>query len=247
MLNPSQGPAMRPQSQKSVLTVLALAALVLAGCEPTAPEDVLATNWESAPRDVLSTESRTATLTLSSERGTLSASERKRLFAWLAGFGHGRPGSIHALIRGPGSREQLHRIAMEMIAVGVEPQKIELVPGQPGPWRRAGVTITASRAIAILPDCPGWISHVAAPEDNAIEPGMGCSDTSNLAAMIRDPAELASGESSPYHDGEVGALAVTRYRTDKVKPLPTRNALSVIGGTGSGGAPQENSQGNTPQ
>jgi hypothetical protein len=53
---------------------------------------------------------------------------------------------------------------------------------------------------------------------------------------------LTLGQSNPYHDGEAGALVIERYRADKVKPLPTKNPLSVIGGSGGGGQ-----QGATPQ
>jgi pilus biogenesis lipoprotein CpaD len=233
-----------------LLVILGLATVSLAGCvatapEATAPEEVGAINWQAAPRDVLLTEPRTATLTLNpgGSIGALSLSERRRLDAWLTKFGQDRPGSIHLVIRGPGSREQLHGVATVAIADGVEPQKIVLVPSPWGQRRRAAapITITASRAVAIVPDCPGWDAQVAAPEDNAGQSGLGCADTSNLAAMIGDPAELTLGQSNPYHDGEAGALVIERYRADKVKPLPTKNPLSVVGGGGgaqTGGTPQ---------
>jgi pilus biogenesis lipoprotein CpaD len=230
------------------LALLSVAALALGGCEPTAPAEMSTINYQAPPRDVLATETKTTTIELHTRSGgTLSISERRRLDAWLASFGRDRPGSIHAVIRGPGSREQLHSIAMELIAVGVEPQKIEIVSAQPSNWRRRGepVIITAARAIAILPNCPGWIPHVSGPDDNRAEPNLGCSDTSNLAAMIVDPTELREGQSTPYHDGEVGALAVGRYRSDKVKQLPSQHPVTTIGGPG-GATPQEgNSQGTT--
>jgi pilus assembly protein CpaD len=74
-----------------------------------------------------------------------------------------------------------------------------------------------------LPGCPGWIDHVSAPEDNRPNPNLGCSDVSNLAAMVGDPHHLREGASSIYTDGEVAATSVTEYRTDKVKELPKTN------------------------
>jgi type IV pilus biogenesis protein CpaD/CtpE len=82
---------------------------------------------------------------------------------------------------------------------------------------------------ALLPGCPGWSDHVSAPEDNRPNPNFGCSDVSNLAAMVGDPHHLREGASSIYSDGEVAATGVTEYRADKVKDLPkTNEEFSVI-------------------
>jgi len=238
----------RPLRVAGLSGLLGLAAVGICGCEPTAPEGATAINWEAPARDVLQTQSKTAAITIYLRGGSaLAPAERRRLDAWLAGFGRDRPGSVHLVISGPTSRERLHAVAIEMIAAGVEPQKIELVPGRPGHWRSGEpITVTATRAIALNPNCPGWIPHVAAPVDNELEPTMGCSNTSNLAAMITDPAELITGQSNPYHDGEVGVLAIERYRTDRVKRLPEKNVISVIGGPGAGAPAEQGPPGNTP-
>jgi len=42
----------------------------------------------------------------------------------------------------------------------------------------------------------------------------------NLALQVSSPADLSRGTGSPGGDGQMGAIAVARYRDNKLKKLP---------------------------
>ena len=79
--------------------------------------------------------------------------------------------------------------------------------------------VAVERAIAVPPLSPGSTGHVTAPNDHLAEPNFGCSDMSNLAAMLADPHELRQASSTIYSDGERAANDVAAYRADKGKAL----------------------------
>jgi hypothetical protein len=57
----------------------------------------------------------------------------------------------------------------------------------------------------------------------------------NLRLMLVNPVDLQQGKGPPDTTGVTAALAVTRYRADKVKELPDSTISSVAGSAGSGG------------
>ena len=61
-------------------------------------------------------------------------------------------------------------------------------------------------------------------------------NAANLRVHVADPAMLDRGRDDPNADGQAMAAAVTRYRTDRVKPLPA-SGVSNIQPTGMAGAP----------
>src|SRR4029450_12805504 len=106
--------------------------------------------------------------------------------------------------------------------------------GRTGDAPRGAVVVAIERAIAIAPNCPGFMGHPAAPEDNFPEPNLCCANAYNFAAMVSDPHHLYQGASSIYYSGQRGASDVAAYRNDKVKPLPPREGFTT--GASSGGA-----------
>ena len=58
----------------------------------------------------------------------------------------------------------------------------------------------------------------------------------NLRVHVADPATLQRGRDDPRADGQAMAAAVTRYRTDRVRPLAA-SGVSRIQATGPAGAP----------
>jgi pilus assembly protein CpaD len=217
---------------RAALAAVAVAAL--SGCGSTGPEGIKYADFQAAPRQVIEVQKRSEThpLYVDQRTGQPSPLERERLKAFLDDLAGERPEALRLTIRGPGSAEQLQRIAPLLVVSGIERDKIRIEPGQPpGPQGPAGtqtVMIAAERAVAVAPECPGWVDHVSAPGDNRVLPNFGCSDVSNLARMVADPNDLVRGRSSLISDGERAASAVTNYREDKVKDLPRRRAFDVI-------------------
>jgi hypothetical protein len=77
------------------------------------------------------------------------------------------------------------------------------------------------------------------------DPGLGEAAKYNAAIQTINPAPVyAANSTQPGSNGEVGAAAVKRYRTDKVKQVETMQTTSGAsggsGGSGSGmsGGPQ---------
>ncbi|HXQ49801.1 MAG TPA: CpaD family pilus assembly lipoprotein [Stellaceae bacterium] len=241
------------QPKPLAVVAASILALILVGCGKTVPEGFTSADFQAPPRDVIKVESHNDTFIvyLDQRTGALSAPERDRLDAFVGQFGGDRPESIHAEIHGPVASNRLTTVADAMVSHGVERAKLKLFPGErataggrPGAQT---ITIAATRAVAVAPSCPGFVDHPSAPGDNRVAPDLGCSDVSNLASMVADPADLLKGRGTPYSDGAVAAGAVELYRQDKVKTLPTTTTSTVLssgtsasssGGSASGGTGQ---------
>jgi pilus biogenesis lipoprotein CpaD len=220
----------------SFLAAAGLGALLLAGCGETAPDSFYAVDSRAPPRQILKVDTKSDIHTVYVDRrtGLPSAIEKQRLDAFIDDLAKDRPDALHVELRGPEPVERLQRIASLLVERGVEPHKITIFPGSnTGAAPLAGaypVAGAGGRATAVIPDCPGWVAHVAAPADNRVNPNFGCTDASNFAAMVADPKDLVRGESTPYSDGERAASAVSAYRADKVKDLPKHDTFDVIVG-----------------
>jgi pilus biogenesis lipoprotein CpaD len=217
--------------------VTGMLGLVLAGCGTTAPPTlegpVNLGDYQAAPRDLVQVESYSDSHPVRLGRGgSIDKTERARLTAYIADVAKNRPESLRVVLRGPASPAQLRQVGDLLVADGVDPRHIRADRRWSGPHAPHGAIIVAvERAIAVLPDCPGWINHVSAPEDNLTNPNFGCSDVTNFAAMVGDPHHLRQGASSIYADGEVAATMVNDYRTDKVadrwKDLPQMEKTGI--------------------
>ena len=71
------------------------------------------------------------------------------------------------------------------------------------------------------------------------DPGLGEAPKYNAAIQTINPAPVYSADSAqPGSNGEVGAAAVKRYRTDKVKKTESLGTSSTGSGTGMSSGPQ---------
>ncbi len=67
------------------------------------------------------------------------------------------------------------------------------------------------------------------------DPGLGEAPKFNAAVQTINPTPVYSANSAqPGSNGEVGAAAVKRYRTDKVKPTESLGTSAAGGGSGTG-------------
>jgi pilus biogenesis lipoprotein CpaD len=229
MTEDKSGAAPGPSNARLLAIGIGLLALVLAGCGTTAPPSaqgpVNLGDFEAAPRDLVQVTGFSGSHTVRLDRaGTVGRPERDRLAAYIADVAKNRPESLRVALHGPATPAGLRRVAGLLIEIGVDPRHIVRADWRSGPRAPRGTIVVAvERAIAVLPDCPGWINHVSAPEDNLTNPNFGCSDVTNFAAMVGDPHHLKEGASSIYTDGEHAASSVADYRADKVKELHKEN------------------------
>jgi pilus biogenesis lipoprotein CpaD len=206
-------------------------ALFLAGCGATTPPGVELGDYTVAPRDVLQVESIADSHVVRFGRaGSVGKPERDRLDAFVADIAENHPESLHVALRGAATPAQFRAVADRLVADGVDPRNVARAGWRSGPpVPRGAVAVAAERAVAVLPDCPGWIDHLSAPTDNRTNPNLGCSDLTNFAATVADPHHLSKGASSIYFDGERAATSVASYRADKVKELPPMNEGFSVG------------------
>jgi pilus biogenesis lipoprotein CpaD len=216
---------------------IAVLALVLAGCgttaPPGAPPGTDLGDYTAAPRDLIGVTSVADSHVVRPGRaGYVGKPERDRLDAFIADVAANRPESLHVSLHGRATPVQLNAVANLLVADGVDPKHILLADWRIGPPVPGGTIVVAiERAIAMQPNCPGWVDHVSAPEDNHTNPNLGCSDVTNFAAMVGDPHHLSEGASSIYTDGEVAATSVAEYRTNTVvekwKDLPQLSRSNI--------------------
>jgi pilus biogenesis lipoprotein CpaD len=196
----------------------ALLALSLAGCGTTNPYGPPLADYQADARDLIAVAGHGDQHLVA---GRFTRLEHDRLAAFVASAASNRPESLRVTLHGRTSPGRLREIVNALVADGVDPRHIVRAdPALEAPPPTGAVLVAVERAIAVQPDCPGWLAHVSAPEDNRTNPNFGCSNVTNFAAMVGDPHHLHRGASSIYTDGEVGALSVANYRADKIKELP---------------------------
>lgn len=169
-------------------------------------------------------------------RGRPSTYERARLKGFIAGVAEGRPDALHVAIRGATTKAALRRVKRMLIADGLDPAKMRLVPTGAHAVPGVPVTLEVVRYVAVPPPCLPWARPLSAKFDgSAPRASLGCSSLDNLAAMAADPRDLEHGSTSAFANGATAASAVNRYQEDKVTPLPRAAAISVLSGGQSGG------------
>lgn len=90
----------------------------------------------------------------------------------------------------------------------------------PSPEAQPGlVRIVVNRYVVVPPNCPDWSKPATSDYSNTPLGNLGCANTSNLGLMVADPRDLVHGQNPGPADATGSALAIQRYRTDKVKPL----------------------------
>lgn len=124
---------------------------------------------------------------------------------------------------GTGPSAQRSKAVLERMAQqGVWGVSLASPEAQPGLVR-----VVVNRYVVVPPNCPDWSKPATSDYSNTPMSNLGCANTSNLGLMVADPSELIRGRTPGPADATGSALAIQRYRTDKVKPLQ-----SITTGTG---------------
>lgn len=89
-------------------------------------------------------------------------------------------------------------------------ERAPVTAGQVAPGQ---MRIVVSRMQAEVPNCPNWDRDSVWNYAGSTTSNYGCANTSNLAAMIADPADLIQGQSAgTAGDPRVSARAIDVYR-----------------------------------
>jgi pilus biogenesis lipoprotein CpaD len=209
------------------LGLVSVLSFAMTGCGLTVPPGVAFIDYQADPAQVLAMNPRQESRVIELSGG-LGGPDRERLAAFIAAIGGNRPESLQVEIQGAASPAQFSRVREMLIIDGVPPKNI-VHESPPHGMPSGAIVIAVERAVAVLPECPGWADHESAPTDNLTNPNFGCSVTSNLAVMLGSPRDLARGQSNIYADGERAASTIDAYRADKVKDLPLqRGQFEVI-------------------
>lgn len=86
------------------------------------------------------------------------------------------------------------------------------------------VEILVSGFVVVEPACPDWSRSVAIDATNQPMSNFGCANEVNFLRMVADPADLVAPGQIGAADPTREALAVQRYRQDKVKSLVVEEA-----------------------
>jgi pilus biogenesis lipoprotein CpaD len=112
-------------------------------------------------------------------------------------------------------------VEKELIAMGANPKRVvrlaEIGFDYQGEW--ADVEIIAKRYIAAGPNCPNWSRVEINDNLNLESSNFGCATSAALALSIADPRDLVRGRDTDGAPGAHEVPAITRYKTDTVKPI----------------------------
>lgn len=116
----------------------------------------------------------------------------------------------------------------------------------PGETDTGAVAVSIGRYMASTPTCPDWSNIDPEGFSNAPSANFGCATTSNLGAMVANPADLLHGATPGPADAEFAARGVQRYRSGELfkslEPAGSQTSSgsqspgNTQGGTGTGAA-----------
>lgn len=213
-------------------------ALVMLGACTQAVAPPPAVTWPARPHaELVELSHRVAFAT---DRAEPDAGERDRLVAFLAGLpsrpvgrirvvGHAdeRASDPYNLDLAARRARAVAEIVREVLGAEIPVDRRSLGefrpldPGHgPAAWRRnrrAAVEVVA--AVVRVDDCEPLTTPSGYRLDNGPYAGLGCATARNLAAMLADPADLASPRKAAAAPAGAAAAAVGRYREGKITPL----------------------------
>lgn len=203
---------MRPK-----LTLIALATVVLAGCNtPDLPDRGL------AAVNVPVVTSTNYVFDAAAPNGALAPGESERLQGWFQGLGLGYGDSVYVDgAYATGAREQVGAIAGRygmLVQAGAPVTAGAIQPGS--------IRVVVARRRAEVPGCPNWSVPAQPNFENRSMSNFGCAVNSNYAAMVADPVDLVHGrEGTGVLDTSTATKAVDYYRA--APPTGTKGLQAV--------------------
>ena len=195
----ARGPATR------LLGVLLAAGL--AGCnaeravrQPDYPDDFRARHPVAVTRGPASLE-----LELGPEAAGLSERQKAEAYAFAYGYRKSGEGPLAVLMPAGTANEAAARRALPELRVtlaraGIGPEAVDIRPYGPAGGAAAPIRLSYTALRAHTNTCGLWPDDLQGDQQNRSYYNFGCASQQNLAAMVRDPADLVSPqpETRPY-------------------------------------------------
>ena len=143
-------------------------------------------------------------------------------------------GSGSLAIAPPAGNPQVANLVVdELVARGVSRNQI-MVGGANAPGPADDIRLTYIRYVAEAQRCGDWSSNLAYTAGNTLPPNFGCATQHNLAAMVSDPRDLVTPDSSGQPDAQRRLTVLDKYRKGEVTPANKTNeqsaVISIVGG-----------------
>jgi pilus assembly protein CpaD len=191
-------------SKRSLTLVLALPALLLAGCGGTTNRGL-----ESVHQPVVTRAD--YAFDLNTVNGHLAPGEAQRLDGWLASLNVGYGDSVGiddpSLYPNPARAEVARQVARYGLLLA------DTAPVTPHPLTPGTVRVVVSRMSAVVPGCPDYSSDSSHEFEGSTSSNYGCATNTNLAAMIARPQDLVRGQpGAPSVDPATATKAIQTFR-----------------------------------
>ena len=119
-----------------------------------------------------------------------------------------------------------------LLEIGVARTQI-MVGGAQGPNPLNDIRVTYIRYVAEAPPCGNWTQNLSYTANNVLPPNFGCATQHNFAAMVADPRDLVSPDTTGQADAQRRLTVLQKYRAGEATPAQTTEkqsgAVSAIG------------------
>jgi pilus assembly protein CpaD len=131
-----------------------------------------------------------------------------------------------------GNQAVANLVVDELVAHGVSRNQI-MVGGANTPGPADDIRLTYIRYVAEAPPCGNWSTSLAFTAGNTLPPNFGCATQHNLAAMVSDPRDLLSPDTSGQPDAQRRLTVLDRYRQGEItasdKTEEQSAVISIVG------------------
>jgi pilus assembly protein CpaD len=219
----------RPQILRACVAVVALAAAACSTPAANGPDQVFNIN----ERFPISVQPRMMTLRLNyNGQGALDENAAGQIARFARDYLSHGSGSL-AIAPPNGNPQVANLVVDELVATGVARNQI-MVGGANAPGPADDIRLTFIRYVAEAPACGNWSSNLAYSASNTLPPNFGCATQHNLAAMVSDPRDLVTPDTSGQPDAQRRLTVLDKYRKGEITQADKtdeQNALiSIVNG-----------------
>jgi pilus assembly protein CpaD len=104
-----------------------------------------------------------------------------------------------------------------LLEIGVARTQI-MVGGAQGPNPLNDIRVTYIRYVAEAPPCGNWTQNLSYSANNILPPNFGCATQHNFAAMVADPRDLVSPDTTGQADAQRRLTVLQKYRAGQATP-----------------------------